>query len=106
MDIQQSFAARLYDTSRKLGAKDAGPGLEADDAASRPSFAETVSRAAEEMVATVQRGEQVSAQAMTGGADMQAVVEALTATELALRSAVAVRDKVVEAYQDVLRMPV
>lgn len=102
MDIQQSFAARLYDSTKKLG----GPGLEAEDTSAAASFAETVSRAAEEMVASVQKGEETSAAAMTGGADMQAVVEALTAAELALRTTIAVRDKVVEAYQDVLRMPV
>jgi flagellar hook-basal body complex protein FliE len=34
------------------------------------------------------------------------MVEALTATELALQTAVAVRDRVVEAYQEVLRMPI
>ena len=38
--------------------------------------------------------------------DPQAVVEALAATEMAVQTAVAVRDKVVEAYQEILRMPV
>jgi len=43
---------------------------------------------------------------LAGRADPQAVVEALAATELAVQTAVAVRDKVVEAYQEILRMPV
>ena len=34
------------------------------------------------------------------------VVEALAASELAIETAVAVRDRVVEAYQEILRMPV
>jgi len=43
---------------------------------------------------------------MTGKADTQSLVQALAQTELAVETAVAVRDKVVEAYQEILRMPV
>ena len=39
-------------------------------------------------------------------ADVQSVVEALAAAEMTMRTVVAVRDKVVEAYQEILRMPV
>ena len=43
---------------------------------------------------------------MIGTADAHSVVQALAASELAIESAVTVRDKVVEAYQEILRMPV
>jgi len=43
---------------------------------------------------------------MTGGADANSLVTALAQTELAVETAVTVRDKVVEAYQEILRMPV
>jgi flagellar hook-basal body complex protein FliE len=43
---------------------------------------------------------------MVGGADPHALVEALAQSELAVETVVAVRDKVVEAYQEILRMPV
>ena len=43
---------------------------------------------------------------MTGRADSHSLVQALAQTELAVETAVAVRDKVVEAYQEILRMPV
>jgi flagellar hook-basal body complex protein FliE len=43
---------------------------------------------------------------MTGRADPHALVEALAQTELAVETVVSVRDKVVEAYQEILRMPV
>jgi len=45
-------------------------------------------------------------QTMVAGGDPQALVEALTQTQLAMDTAVAVRDRVVEAYQEILRMPV
>lgn len=44
--------------------------------------------------------------AMTGKADMHLLVQRVAEAELALETVVAVRDKVVEAYQDILRMPV
>jgi flagellar hook-basal body complex protein FliE len=41
-----------------------------------------------------------------GEGSAQAVVEAMAQAELALQAAVTVRDRVVEAYQEILRMPV
>lgn len=55
---------------------------------------------------TVQVGEQTAIQSMTGGGDPHALVQALAQTELAVETAVTVRNKVVEAYQEILRMPV
>lgn len=43
---------------------------------------------------------------MIGAADPHALVEALANTQLAVETAVTVRDRVVEAYQEILRMPV
>ena len=42
----------------------------------------------------------------TGQADAHSVVEAMANAELALETAVTVRNRVVEAYQELLRMPV
>lgn len=55
---------------------------------------------------TVAQGESVAKQAMVGDADPHALVQALAQTELAVETAVTVRNKVVEAYQEILRMPV
>ena len=43
---------------------------------------------------------------LTGGADPHSLVQALAETQLAVETAVTVRDRVVEAYQEILRMPV
>ena len=43
---------------------------------------------------------------MMGNADPHALDQALAQTELAVETAVSVRNKVVEAYQEILRMPV
>ena len=55
---------------------------------------------------TLAHGEQVAKDAMVGQADPHSLVQALAQTELAVETAVTVRNKVVEAYQEILRMPV
>ncbi len=62
--------------------------------------------AAQDFMATMRESETTAMQAMTAGADPHALVQALAQTELAVQTAVTVRDKVVEAYQEILRMPV
>lgn len=59
-----------------------------------------------DFASTLAQGEQTAMAAMTGGADPHALVQALTQVELAVETAVTVRNKVVEAYQEILRMPV
>ena len=50
--------------------------------------------------------EDVAKAGMAGTADSHSLVQALAETKLAIEAAVTVRDKVVEAYQEILRMPV
>ena len=55
---------------------------------------------------TLSNAEATAKAAMTGDADAHALVQALAQTELAVETAVTIRNKVVEAYQEILRMPV
>ncbi|MFZ1660707.1 MAG: flagellar hook-basal body complex protein FliE [Paracoccaceae bacterium] len=55
---------------------------------------------------TLKAGEETAKAAMSGGADPHSLVQALASSELAVETAVTLRDKVVEAYQEILRMPV
>ena len=97
MKIEPVFAQELYGNAQKVTQTNAG-----ED----PGFADALEAALSDMQAALQKGERAAADAMTGRGDVQSVVEALTATELALETAVVVRDRVVEAYQEILRMPV
>ena len=63
-------------------------------------------KATKDFAATLAEGEQVAQNAMLGRADPHALVEALANSQLAIETAVTVRDRVVEAYQEILRMPV
>ncbi len=62
--------------------------------------------AATDFAATLQKSENTAMAAMSGDADPHALVLALAQTKLAVETAVTVRNKVVEAYKQILRMPV
>ena len=55
---------------------------------------------------TLKNSEALARTAMTSDADPHALVQALAQTELAVETAVTIRNRVVEAYQEILRMPV
>jgi len=65
-----------------------------------------IAKGATEFKAAVQQAEQAAMDTAVSGADPHAMVEALANAEMVLETAVTVRDKVVEAYQELLRMPV
>ncbi len=96
MDVRTSLAAQSYAQARSAAAPTPQPGgIEAGFGRIAASFAET-------LVA----GEKTARAAMTGGADPHALVQALASSQLAVETVATVRDKVVEAYQEILRMPV
>ncbi len=100
-------AAQSYNLAKTALKSDASPtkagenGGAINQLGSNPAF-----KAVHEIASTISRGEQASMNYMTGSADPHSVVEALAAAELAVQTAVTVRDKVVEAYQELIRMPV
>lgn len=96
MDIKTSIAAQTYAQARQAAAPEPQP----DGAGT--GFA----KLAESFANTLMNGEETAKAAMVGDADPHALVQALAATETAIETVVTVRDKVVEAYQEILRMPV
>jgi flagellar hook-basal body complex protein FliE len=63
-------------------------------------------RAAERAADTMLEGESQTVQAVAGTADLTQVVMAVSKAEMTLETVVTLRDKVVQAYQDILRMPI
>ena len=96
--------ANALNAYAKMAATGTSPGMAARDAG--PSFANLVREAAATGIETLHKGEQISAAAVVGKADLTEVVSAVTNAELTLQTATAVRDKVVNAYQEILRMPI
>lgn len=97
MDVRNTLALQAYAQSR-LTTQATPPASEGAGAA----FSAAVSG----FTQTLAQGEVQARAAMTTGADPHALVTALAQTELAVQTAVTVRDRVVEAYQEILRMPV
>lgn len=69
-------------------------------------FGGALERALQDVVDTGHGAESQAMQALAGGGDLTHVVTAVTKAELALQTATAVRDKVVSAYQDIMRMAI
>jgi flagellar hook-basal body complex protein FliE len=47
-----------------------------------------------------------AAKAISGGGNLTSVVAALSHAEMTLQTATAIRDRVVQAYQDIMKMPI
>jgi flagellar hook-basal body complex protein FliE len=69
-------------------------------------FGGLVQRAMQQGVEIGRSAEAASTSAMLGQGGVTEAVLAISRAELALQTAVAVRDRVVSAYQDVMRMPI
>lgn len=95
MELNTTMIARAYAATREALASDPTPGP-----------AQTFRSAAEDFASTLRQSETIAVDAMTTGADPHAMVQALAQTELAVETAVTIRNRVVEAYQELLRMPV
>ena len=98
-----SDAAAAYSNA---AGKAAGQGMEARDTAPGESFGGMVRDLIGDASAAGIRSEQVTADAMMGQADLTDVVMAVNNAELTLQTVVAIRDKVIEAYQEIIRMPI
>lgn len=96
MDIRSLLAARTYTDAKPATAP----------APAGPSAGQSFADLAGSFVDTLRTGEETAKAAMVGKADPHALVQALAQSELAVETAVTVRDRVVEAYQEILRMPV
>lgn len=70
------------------------------------SFGDMLKHAAGNVVDTISKGEQASLQAATGTADLTQVTAAVGNAEVAVQTVVAIRDRVIQAYQDIMRMPI
>lgn len=83
-----------------------GPGAATPAAQGASTFADMVGSAASDAVHTVRQAEATVQAGLAGKADTQAVVEATMAMENTVKVGVAVRNKLVEAYQQIMQMPI
>lgn len=84
-------------------AKTSGPGMAPRDGL---NFGDVLEQTAKEAIGTVKQSEKMTAMAAVGQADLTDVVQAVTNAEVTLQTVTTVRDKVLNAYQEILRMPI
>ena len=111
--INPNAAASAYSNSQKITgggnvtniASDI-KGVERNNAADSVSFSDLLTHNIKDAVETMKAGEEMSAKAVTGEAAITDVVQAVTAAELTLQKVVTLRDRMISAYQDIMRMPI
>ncbi|MGE0417324.1 MAG: flagellar hook-basal body complex protein FliE [Acetobacteraceae bacterium] len=91
------------------GVADAYARADRGDSAALPGsagFGATLQRTLESAVEVGHTADRQAAAAINGTANLTDVVTALAQAELTLQTATAIRDRVVQAYQDIIRMPI
>ncbi len=99
-------AAGAY--ARALGSSGVAGAASLDDgvaSSSSASFADMVRGALDQTMQQQHDAERQASSAVAGRGDLTHVVTAVSEAEVALQAVVAVRDRVIEAYKDILRMP-
>ena len=69
-------------------------------------FGDLVRNSLDSAIDAQYKSEQVSAAALVGQADMTDVIQAIGDAELALNTVIAVRDKVISAYESIINMSI
>jgi flagellar hook-basal body complex protein FliE len=98
--VTPSAAADAYARVDRGG----GTGPAAGDASG--GFGATLERALQGAIDNGHAAEGKAMEAIAGRGNLTEVVTALARAELTLQSATAIRDRVVQAYQDIIKMPI
>lgn len=69
-------------------------------------FGDMVSGLLKDTVAANHQAEVASARSVTGKGDIVSIASAVNNAEMTLETLVAVRDRMISAYQDIMRMPI
>lgn len=103
------FAANAYASvqgiTRGLGGGGL-PGLSGPSGGERPDFSAMVQSAVSSVAEAGRAAESQAAAVAVGRADVVDVVTAVAESEAALETLVAVRDRVIQAYEEIMRMPI
>ena len=104
MSADSIRAAEIYAQVAKA-AENAPKANEAGDVA-KPDFSQMLQSALETTTASLETGEAAAASVAAGNASLVDVVTAVSAAEVSLETAIAVRNRIIESYQEILRMPI
>lgn len=103
-NIASPTAAAAYGAMQKQVGAGIGEATKSSEAGG--GFADALREVAENAIDNMRQAEKVSVEAAAGEADLLDVVSSVHDAEATLQTAVAIRDKVVQSYQEILRMPI
>ncbi len=104
--VMPAAAAAAYQAAAKFGVDASATAGATPATVPGGSFSDFLSSAVRDSVGSIKAGEQAAMQQTAGQTDVVNVVTALNNAEVTLDTVVAVRDKVIGAYQDIMRMPI
>lgn len=94
-------AARLINqAARPLSEPQAGPGQ------GGPDFAKVLADAVQGVVDSGKASDRKTMDLVNGKGDVVDVVTAISQTEIAMQTMVTVRDRVISAYEEIMKMPI
>lgn len=108
MAIPFNAAANAYANAAKLIDQAAKPkaDLTADASGKTPDFAKMLSDAVQSVETVGKQSDQQQMAMLNGKANMVDVVTSVAQTQVAVEGLVSVRDRVISAYQEIMRMPI
>ena len=111
MAIAPAAATSAYQAIAKIGTNGASSAATAtagasSTATSPTTFSQFLDGAVKDALHTIRQGETMTSKAVEGKTSMVNVVNAVNNAELTLDTVVAVRDKVISAYQSIMQMPI
>ncbi|MBS0473022.1 MAG: flagellar hook-basal body complex protein FliE [Proteobacteria bacterium] len=108
MAVLPAAAAAAYQAIGQIGSSGAAAGstAAATTGAGTGDFSNLLSDVLKDSIGNLKHGETAAARQVTGQANIVDVVTAVNQAELTLDTVVAVRDKVVQAYQSIMNMPI
>lgn len=106
MAIDFGSAVSAYQRAAKAANSTLGDKAEMPKSDDGNSFLGMVTDSLNTAVKTGRQAEELSLKQITGEADLKDVVTAVANAENTLETVVAVRDKVLNAYQEILKMPI
>jgi flagellar hook-basal body complex protein FliE len=108
MPINPAAAANAYAALGRLGAEAGNPAraIAGSPSPDGPSFSNILKDVVSAVSQAGAHADQQTQAAAMGKANMVDVVTAVAESETAISTLVAVRDKVIAAYEDILKMPI
>jgi flagellar hook-basal body complex protein FliE len=106
MAIPTAAAANAYAALARMGQQTAAIGNTPAASDSGPNFSAVLKDVINAVSSAAQKSDAQANAVATGRANMVDVVTAVAETETAVQTLVSVRDKVISAYEDILKMPI